>query len=183
MLPGLLSQVSRVSWPEGRFLGSGLHLTLHGCLPTSWTRQSSHSEMLSSRAEVVWLGFVCSLSLCDEFLHQGLPCPTASPPTGLSASALLGLPSIRSLNSSCLVSPHWRMASRSESLDQAVCEHSTEMNHVYLKLIRSRATHLSLAESTHLQGLHTENSRSSRHRDTQISNTSLTLDASLPPSA
>lgn len=46
------------------------------------------------------------------------------------------------------------MASRSESLDQAVCEHSTEMNRVYLKLIRSGATHLSLAESTRLHGLH-----------------------------
>lgn len=94
------------------------------------------------------------LSLCYEFLHQGLPSPTASPPTGLSASALLVPPSVRSLNSSCPLSPHWRMASRSESLDQAACEHSMEMNHVYLKLIRSRATHLSLAASTHLHGLH-----------------------------
>lgn len=94
------------------------------------------------------------LSLCYEFLHQGLPRPTASPPTRLSACALLVPPSVRSLNSSCPLSPHWRMASRSESLDQAACEHSMEMNHVYLKLIRSRATHLSLAASTHLHGLH-----------------------------
>lgn len=68
------------------------------------------------------------------------------------------------------------------ALDLAVCGHSTEMNHGYLKLIRSQATHPSLAKDTHLHALLMKSSSSSSHYGVQTSNTLCISNASLSPS-
>lgn len=62
------------------------------------------------------------------------------------------------------------LSSLPQVLDWAVCEHSTEMNHVYLRLIKSQATRPSLAKDTCPHALPMRNSSGSHH-GVQISNT------------
>lgn len=132
---------------------------------------------------------VCSLSLCSSIKPSFLKlCLSYQHPLrdySLLAPSLQQI--IKCLFALCPLIKEWlpglnlHLLSFPRALDWAVCGHSTEMNHVYLKLIRSQATHPSLAKDTHLHALLMKNSSSSYLR-AQDSNTVCVPDASLYPS-
>lgn len=130
------------------------------------------------------------------FLHQGLLPPTASPTSTHSVISILrgttlclDLPSSKSLMplAPCPLIKEWlpdldlHLLPFPGALDWAVCGHSIEMSHVHLKLIRSQATHPSLATDTHLRALLMKNSSSSSssHHSVRNSNTLCIPDSSL----